>query len=257
MGIIGCMALPAPDRAPDAYAALEQALEAVDPRNLAPSLELVVRKLPLALSVETAALRLRESDSEGKLHLVAVEGSPPSDRLTLLYSTQTIAQARSIFVLGHRHTLGRMLGARWLHGEWLKVGNEPIGTITVGSRTERRPDANELALLAETAQRLAARLEEADRRAATLEALARQVARNSIFIPEDAPATIRAALRPRELAILTLYTDGLSAQEIADLFVISTHTVRTHIKNAYRRLGVHSRAEAEEFVRTQRVLELV
>jgi DNA-binding CsgD family transcriptional regulator len=251
------MALPAPERAPDPRTALEDAVEAVDPSDLAASLELVARKLPLAVSVETAALRLRDSDAEGELHLVAVEGSPPSDRLTLLFSTQTIAQARSIFVLGHRHSLGRTLGARWLYGEWLKVGGEPIGTITVGSRTERRPDAGELVLLADTAERLAARLDLLDRRAATLEALARRVARNSVFFPEDAPASVRAALRPRELAILTLYTDGLSAQEIADLFVISTHTVRTHIKNAYRRLGVHSRPEAEEFVRTQRLLELV
>jgi DNA-binding CsgD family transcriptional regulator len=78
-----------------------------------------------------------------------------------------------------------------------------------------------------------------------------------VYSPDDAPETVRKALRPRELVILTLYVDGLSAQEIADLFVISTHTVRTHIKNAYRRLGVHSREEAEELVRTQRVLELV
>jgi DNA-binding CsgD family transcriptional regulator len=236
---------------------LEQAIEAVDTDDLAASLEHVVRKLPLGVSVETAALRLRDSDEDGDLHLLAVEGSPPSDRLTLLFSTQTIAQARSIFVLGHRHTLGRMIGARWLHGEWLKAAGEPIGTIIVGSRTERRPTESDLVLLNEIAKRLSQKLEGADRQAATLEALARQVARDSIFVAEDAPESVRKALRPRELAILTLYTDGLSAQEIADLFVISTHTVRTHIKNAYRRLGVHSRSEAEQFVRSQRVLELL
>jgi DNA-binding CsgD family transcriptional regulator len=238
-------------------AELEEAVEALDKHDLAASLERVVRKLPLAISVETAALRLRDSDEEGNLHLVAVEGSPPSDRLTLLFSTQTIAQARSIFVLGHRHTLGRTIGARWLHGEWLKDDGEPVGTITVGSRTERRPDDAELAFLTEIAQQLSTKLEGVDRRAATLELLARSVARNSIFVAEDAPESVRKALRPRELAILTLYTEGLSAQEIADLYVISTQTVRTHIKNAYRRLGVHSRAEAEEFVRSQRVLELL
>ena len=51
-------------------------------------------------------------------------------------------------------------------------------------------------------------------------------------------------LRPRELTILALYSEGLSATEIADIFVISPHTVRTHVKNAYRRLGIHSREEA-------------
>jgi DNA-binding CsgD family transcriptional regulator len=182
---------------------------------------------------------------------------PPSDRLPLIFTAQTIAQARSIFVLGHRHSFGRMLGARWLHGVWLKVGDEPIGTITVGSRTERRPTEAELALLRRTAGRLARQLEDADRRATRLETLSQEVARDSVFAAEDAPEDVRSALRPRELSILSLYADGLSAQEIADLFVISTHTVRTHIKNAYRRLGVHSREEAEQLVRSQRVLELV
>lgn len=232
-------------------------MDAVDAQDLVASLGLVARKLPVAVSVETVGIRLRDSDGQGELHVVAVEGSPPSDRLALVFDTQTIAQARSIFVLGHRHSFGRALGVRWLHGEWLKIDDEPIGTITVGSRTERRPTKTELALLGRMATRLAGRLEGADRRAATLEAVSREVARESVFAVGDAPESVRQALRPRELAILTLYTDGLSAQEIADLFVISTHTVRTHIKNAYRRLGVHSRAEAEELVRTQRVLELV
>jgi DNA-binding CsgD family transcriptional regulator len=238
-------------------AALEQAVAAVEGEDLGAELSLVARKLPLAVSVETAAIRVRDSDAEGKLHLVAVEGTPPSDERTLIFSPQTIAQARSIFVLGHRHSFGRMLGARWLHGEWLKAGDEPVGTITVGSRTERRPTKPELAFLARMAGRLASRLAGVDRRAAALEALSREVARASLFTGQNAPPNVRGALRPRELAILSLYADGLSAQEIADLFVISTHTVRTHIKNAYRRLGVHSRAEAVERLRSQRVLELV
>jgi DNA-binding CsgD family transcriptional regulator len=237
--------------------ALEEAVEAVDNQDLAASLGLVARKLPLAVSVETVAIRLRDTDGEGNLHVVAVEGSAPGDRLALLFSTQTIAQARSIFVLGHRHSLGRALGVRWLHGEWLKAEGEPIGTVTVGSRTERRPSRDDLSLLAKTAAHLAVRLQEVDRRAATLESVSHEVARGAVFTPDEAPESVRRALRPRELVILMLYADGLSAQEIADLFVISTHTVRTHIKNAYRRLGVHSRAEAEQLVRAQRVLELV
>jgi DNA-binding CsgD family transcriptional regulator len=245
------------DAARSARAALEEAVETVRGSDLAASLAIVARKIPVAVSVETVAIRLRDSDGEGHFHVAAVEGSSPSDRLALIFDTQNIAQARSIFVLGHRHSYGRALGVRWLHGEWLKAGRDPLGTITVGSRTERHPTKTELALLARTAKRLGERLEGADRRAKTLEAVSREVVRSSVYSPDDAPETVRKALRPRELVILTLYVDGLSAQEIADLFVISTHTVRTHIKNAYRRLGVHSREEAEELVRLQRVLELV
>jgi DNA-binding CsgD family transcriptional regulator len=245
------------DKVESARAALENAVEKVSGANLADSLALVARKIPVAASVEKVAIRLRDVDGEGVLHVAAVEGTPSSERLALVFSTQTIAHARSIFALGHRHSYGQALGLRWLHGEWLKDGSEPIGTITVGSRTERRPNESELALLASVATALSKRLKPVDRRAASLDELARRVARESVLTVQDAPKRVRNLLRPRELVILSLYVEGLSAQEIADLFVISAHTVRTHIKNAYRRLGVHSREEAEALIRTHRVLELV
>jgi DNA-binding CsgD family transcriptional regulator len=245
------------DQVEFARAALEKAVKDVRGPDLADSLALVARNLPVATSVEKVAIRLRDIDGERVLHVAAVEGTPSSDRLALVFSTQTIAQARSIFALGHRHSYGQALGLRWLHGEWLKDGSEPIGTITVGSRTERRPNEGELALLASVAASLSTRLRSVDRRAANLDELARGVARDSVLTGHEAPQRVRELLRPRELVVLSLYVDGLSAQEIADLFVISAHTVRTHIKNAYRRLGVHSREEAEALIRTQRVLELV
>ena len=246
-----------PETRKSAQAALQDAVSHVPGPDLAASLALVARKVPVAVSVEKVAVRLRDSDGEGVLHVAAVEGTPPSDRLPLIFTTQTIAQARSMFVLGHRHSYGQALGLRWLHGEWLKLDGEPIGTITVGSRTERRPNESELALLASVGVSLANRLQDVDRRSVALDALSRQVARDSVFATDEAPERLRNLLRPRELVILSLYADGLSAQEIADLFVISAHTVRTHIKNAYRRLGVHSREEAEALIRSQRVLELV
>jgi DNA-binding CsgD family transcriptional regulator len=39
--------------------------------------------------------------------------------------------------------------------------------------------------------------------------------------------------------------------------VISPHTVRTHIKLAFRRLGIHSRAEAAELVRANQLTALL
>jgi DNA-binding CsgD family transcriptional regulator len=53
-----------------------------------------------------------------------------------------------------------------------------------------------------------------------------------------------SALRPREMQVLLLYRLGLSTAEIADVFVISVNTVRTHASLALKRLGVHSRGEA-------------
>ncbi len=78
------------------------------------------------------------------------------------------------------------------------------------------------------------------------------------WTPTEWPAqNATSHLRPRERAILELYADGLSTANIADLLVISPHTVRTHVKLALRRLGVHSREEAATMVRGDQLAELL
>ena len=51
-------------------------------------------------------------------------------------------------------------------------------------------------------------------------------------------------LSTRELEILVLLDGPLSTPEIAGQLVISTYTVRAHIKNIYSKLGVHGRSGA-------------
>jgi LuxR family maltose regulon positive regulatory protein len=51
-------------------------------------------------------------------------------------------------------------------------------------------------------------------------------------------------LSPRELEVLHLLPSGLTAEELADELIISVNTVRSHLKNIYAKLGVHSRHEA-------------
>jgi len=236
---------------------LGTAVEELRPEGFAEDLKTVVRKIPVAIGVETVGIRLRDSDGEGNLHLVASEGIPTGEQRNRLFYVQSIAQARALFALKSRHSLAEGLGFTWLDGDWLKAGEEPIGTITVGSRTERRPTAEQRRRLAAAAERLGEKLRSADRRATTLEGVAQRAARESLTSGVEAPTRVAKLLRPRELTILALYSEGLSAVEIADVFVISPHTVRTHIKNAYRRLGLHSREEAARLIHAERVLELV
>jgi DNA-binding NarL/FixJ family response regulator len=47
-----------------------------------------------------------------------------------------------------------------------------------------------------------------------------------------------------QLAVLKLLVDGLSVAEIAEAMGLSPHTVRSYLRQIYRRLGVSSRAEA-------------
>ncbi len=55
---------------------------------------------------------------------------------------------------------------------------------------------------------------------------------------------VRSPLTPREWEVLDLLCADRSTDEIADTLVLSVETVRSHIKNLLRKLGVRSREEA-------------
>lgn len=58
-----------------------------------------------------------------------------------------------------------------------------------------------------------------------------------------------ATLSSREIDVLSCLTRGLSRQQIADRYVLSPHTVRTHINNVLRKLDVHSTLAAVSIAR--------
>jgi LuxR family maltose regulon positive regulatory protein len=60
---------------------------------------------------------------------------------------------------------------------------------------------------------------------------------------------IPVALTPREFEILQLIAAGLSNKAIQEKLILSKNTVRTHIKNLYSKLGVHSRTQAVQQAR--------
>ncbi|WP_423918368.1 response regulator [Frigoribacterium sp. 2-23] len=56
-----------------------------------------------------------------------------------------------------------------------------------------------------------------------------------------------AGLTERELDVLLLVAQGLSNQQIADSFVISPHTVKTHVNRIMTKLAAHDRAQLVVF----------
>jgi DNA-binding NarL/FixJ family response regulator len=63
-------------------------------------------------------------------------------------------------------------------------------------------------------------------------------------VPNRADEAGNEELTTREVDILERIAGGSSIAEIAERLFISTHTVKTHVKNIYRKLEAHSRIEA-------------
>lgn len=96
------------------------------------------------------------------------------------------------------------------------------------------------------------------RRREVAEAL-RQVAAGEIVVaaPESESEQSAAAegalprewgLTTRESEVLTLLTEGASNAQIANALFVSVETVRSHVKQVYRKLGVHTRSQATSLV---------
>ncbi|MEW6405415.1 MAG: LuxR C-terminal-related transcriptional regulator [Chloroflexota bacterium] len=63
---------------------------------------------------------------------------------------------------------------------------------------------------------------------------------------ESVAIAIAASITPREQQVLRLLSAGLSNREIAEQCSISPSTVKTHLENIFRKLGVSSRTQAVE-----------
>ena len=77
--------------------------------------------------------------------------------------------------------------------------------------------------------------------------------RNRLLRPQAASPLVEP-LSPQELRVLRLLAAGRSNTAIAQELVISTNTVKTHVKNIYRKLGISSRDEAREVAQELKLL---
>jgi len=62
------------------------------------------------------------------------------------------------------------------------------------------------------------------------------------------------ALTAREILILERIAAGSSLAEIAEALFISSHTVKTHVKNIYRKLEAHTRLQAVTIAQRRRLI---
>ena len=220
--------------------ALQQTIADVPGQNLVSSLQQVAAALIPALPIDAAALRLL--DAHGKLHLVAATGLRAAETRRLAIEPITLRQVETM-IKGSPHPLVKSLNLHWVEIRWLKIRDDPIGTLTIGARSEQGPSEAELDLLDAAAAQLSNSLKSIERSPRFLRSRSLEMARMTAHDNDAAQARVNR-LRPRELAILRLYDEGLKTHQIAELLVLSVHTVRTHVKNARRRLDVSTRREA-------------
>ena len=69
--------------------------------------------------------------------------------------------------------------------------------------------------------------------------------------PDDDAGATDVHLTPRELSVLTLVADGLTAAAVARRLVVAERTVHKHLERAYAKLGVSDRVSA--VLRAQRL----
>jgi DNA-binding NarL/FixJ family response regulator len=63
---------------------------------------------------------------------------------------------------------------------------------------------------------------------------------------------VKSPLTAREWEVIDLLYEGMSTEQIADTLVLSSETVRSHVKNILRKLNARSRAEAVEAAQRMR-----
>lgn len=216
------------------------------------TLQEVVETLPVAVSADLAAVMVREDAAPGRLRLASASGLSGRDLGRLAFRPLTVSQARTVAAAAAGNVLVLELGIRWARGVLLR-DDSAVGMLYVGSRTRRRPDDVELRVLRQVAEALGSPVAGLDRRPARLRRRASALARQTGLHGSSQVANLRA----REAQILELYGDGLATSEIAELLVISPHTVRTHVRNALRRLEVHSRDDAVARLREWQVMRVL
>ena len=84
----------------------------------------------------------------------------------------------------------------------------------------------------------------------------RQAFEHTIFLrrSRSAPVRERSVLTPREQEILGLVGEGLSNQKIAKQLWVTEQTVKFHLSNIYRKLGVANRTEASRWAHRRGLL---
>jgi DNA-binding CsgD family transcriptional regulator len=60
-----------------------------------------------------------------------------------------------------------------------------------------------------------------------------------------------ASLTPSELDVVRLVAEGMTNRAVAEKMFLSTHTISTHLRHAFAKLDINSRAELTHMIAAQ------
>lgn len=202
---------------------------------------------------ESIALALSHLDSGWSLE-IAEDGATALSRLSAAESVPDIV----LVDLG----LPDMTGVEIIHAARSRFSEVPIMVVSVIA-VERvlieaiRAGARGYLLKGESIVSLARSIDQVMRGEYPISpALARYLFKQA-GSPGSGSAVIASpgiALSPKELALLKLIAQGRSYAESAKEMAVSVSTIQTHIRNMYRKLDVHSQAQAISTAREQGLL---
>lgn len=152
------------------------------------------------------------------------------ERISLMQLPSIMSPVKGLDVLVYDLTLAQGAGDGHLSRLVERLGGRVIGLVNVGS-----------GMLAEQAGAAGVA------GCLTLESTAAEVmtglGRAAAGLPLPGLSRV-GLLSAREREIMTLVFEGLGNAEIADRLAISTNTLKSHIRTAYKKMGVRSRAQA-------------
>jgi len=242
--------------AQSARESLEQALARGPLTELPDWLQEVAEAIPLAIGADFDNIRVQSTTN--LLHLVGASGCSVIEIRKRAFTPLEVGSVERMIESGGHDELARSLGIPWMYVAWMVKDGQSLGTIATGCRSKRRPTEEGLDYVEDVAIRIADYIVSADRSDDTLAACSMRLAQlyaPPVVWPSDVEPI--ASLRPRERSILELYADGLTTEEIAELLVLSRHTIRSHVRNALHTLGVHTREEAATMVRADQLAQLL
>ncbi|MCW2664561.1 MAG: regulatory protein, partial [Mycobacterium sp.] len=69
------------------------------------------------------------------------------------------------------------------------------------------------------------------------------------IVSQPRAKTGRGSLTDSELTVVNLIAQGATNRDVAEQLHLSLHTVKTHLHNAFAKLGINTRAQLTELMR--------